>query len=71
MSHYAKQPGRGAAGWLLVSRAWRASQLCKLMAPKHSRGRSGSTCKVSELRKMSHYAKQYGRSPGAAGWLPS
>ena len=28
------------------------------MAPKHSRGRSGPTCKVSVLRKMSHYAKQ-------------
>ena len=54
----------------LVSQAWRASQLCKLMAPKHSWGRSESTCKVSELRKMSHYANQPGRSPGAAGWLP-
>ena len=44
MSHYANQPGTspGVAGWL-VSRAWRASQLCKLMAPKHSRGRSKST----------------------------
>ena len=54
----------------LVSRAWRTSQLCKLMAPKHSRGWSESICKVSELRKMSHYASQPGRSPGAAGWLP-
>ena len=72
MSHYANQPGRSPrpAGWL-VSRAWRASQLCKLMAPKHSRGRSESTCKVSKLRKMSHYANQPGRSPGAAGWLVS
>ena len=76
MSHYAKQPGRspGAAGWLPKhfrgSRAWRASQLCILMAPKHSRGRSGSICKVSELRKLSHYVKQPGRSPDAAGWLP-
>ena len=73
MSHYANQPGRsrGAAGWL-VSRAWRASQLCKLMAPKHSQGRSGSTRKVSELRKISHYANQPGSAcPGAAGWLAS
>ena len=47
MSHYANQPGtsQGVPGWL-VSRAWRASPLCKLMAPKHSRGRSKSTCKV-------------------------
>ena len=28
------------------------------MAPKHSWGRSGSTCKVSELREISHYANQ-------------
>ena len=65
MSHYANQPE------LLISRASFASQLCKLVAPKHSRGRSESTCKVSELRKMSHYANQPGRSPGAAGWLAS
>ena len=61
MSHYAKQPGRSPLVWLagyLVSKAWRTSQFCKLMAPKHSRGRSGTTRKVSELRKMSHYAKQ-------------
>ena len=47
------------------------SQLCKLIPPKHSRGRSGSKCEVSELRKISHYANQPGRSPGVAGWLTS
>ena len=59
MSHFANQTSTspGAAGWL-VSRAWRTSQLCKLMAPKHSRGQSESTCKVLELRKMSHYANE-------------
>ena len=44
-------------------------QLCKLMAPKHSRGRSGATCEVSELHEISDYANQPGRSPGLAGWL--
>ena len=43
MSHFANQTGTspGAAGWL-VSRAWRTSQLCKLMALQSTPGVSPS-----------------------------